>query len=188
MNTSQPCVYEVNIYILQQQIQNMEQQKSIDDAAETLERALVEMEDLKKFWKDLTWWERDASLEVVFDLIFDLAAVPEYKRRAEMIRDRAEQYAFQNESDYPSAEALAADENMELYYAGNPKLPQGQAVKLLRTFPETDIADLARHIGADDNNTPLESIIHATGRSLSAMFCIRNYVGECSQAPPFRAK
>jgi hypothetical protein len=144
--------------------------------AKCLESALQEMEDLKTFWKDLAWWERDGALNNVFDLIFEIQNIHEFKVRCQMIQAKAEEYAVMNENNYPSDKALASDSEMELYYAGNPRLPQGQTIDLLRGLQDDDIKHIASNIGIDTEDDR-EALISATSRSMSAFYAIRNSVG-----------
>jgi hypothetical protein len=148
-----------------------------EEAADRLETAIVELENLQKHWSDLAWWERNMSLEVAFDLIFDIKDVPEYAKRCNLILDKAEELDCENMKTYPSDEALKNDPDMELLYAGNPRLPQGVCVDLMQSFSEDDIAELAEYVGVEAD-TPLDVLLTLNNSSLSTFYALRNRVGE----------
>jgi hypothetical protein len=147
-----------------------------DEHSQHIESATQEMEDLKKYWKDLAWWERDAALNNVFDLIFEIQNIHEFKVRCQMIQAKAEEYAYMNEQDYPSEEELANDPEMDFYYAGNPRLCQGICVDLMQSFSRDDITSLASYMGVDAEE-PLDVLMKLNNRSTSIYFALRNKVG-----------
>ncbi|WP_319507242.1 hypothetical protein [uncultured Methanolobus sp.] len=149
----------------------------IDNAADLLEEATIELTSLQKHWNSLAWWERNMSLENVFDLIFDIKMLPEYVRRCGIIEDKAEELDVLNMADYPSDEALANDTGMELYYEGNPRLCQGHTYDLLQSLSDDDIKSIAARIDIDESN-PRECLIEVMGCSMSSFYAVRNTVGE----------
>jgi hypothetical protein len=126
----------------------------------------------------LAWWERDMSLTAVFDYISDIEELPEYAARCAIIQDVAEELAFQNERYYPSDEELAADKDMKLYYAGNPRYNQGQAVEILRGFTPEQVEAIC----FDEAEYDVDDIINAMYRSTAAFFAVRNSIGHVAQS------
>ena len=157
-----------------------------DEAANRLETAIVELEDLQKHWDSLAWWERNASLENVFDLIFDIQYIPEYAKRCELIQDKAEELDVENMADYPSDEALKNDTEKSLLYAGNPRLNVGICIGLMQVLSPDEIEELASHMGIDSEDH-LDVLLKLNNRSMSAYYSLRNKIGDmlmyqCSQA------
>lgn len=153
----------------------MTQSKEI--CREDFARAEQELVDLKKYWHMLAWWERDMSLDAVFDYIFDIKELPEFAARCEIIQDVAEELAFQNEANYPSDEDLAADTEMKLYYMGQPRLPHGQAVKILKAFTQEQVEGIC----FDEVDYDVDDIVNAMFRSTAAFFAVRNSIGHVAQ-------
>lgn len=145
-----------------------------DTAADRLASATTELEQLQTLWDSLIWWERDAVLTAVFDLIFDIKDFDEHKARCETIQDIAEELSHQNSNDYPSEAALRADDGT-LLYMGNPRLNRGQTIDILKQMPEEEIAKISAHIGTDADP---EALISVMDRSMSAFYAIRNKVGD----------
>ncbi|WP_048135218.1 hypothetical protein [Methanolobus tindarius] len=141
-------------------------------------RAEQELIDLKKYWHMLAWWERDVSLEAVFDYISDIEELPEYAARCAIVQEVAEELAFQNEANYPSDEELAADKNMSLYYLGKLRLPHGQAVKILKAFTPEQVEAIC----FDEVDYTVDTIIDAMFRSTAAFFAVRNSIGHVAQS------
>jgi hypothetical protein len=141
-------------------------------AASYFQKAEREMIDLKLFWDSLTWWERDISLTAIFDYLFELRDINEYKTRCQLITDMAEEYAFENESNYPTDEELGNDMDNDL----TPRLPQHLCVPLIQSFSPEDIAELAQYMGVEADE-PLEVLLTLNNRSMSAYYALRNRIG-----------
>ncbi|GEM_PF-6745919 len=148
-----------------------------DTAAVRLASATTELEDLRKYWSNLAWWERNMSLEAAFDCIFEVQNIDEYKSRCELIIDKAEELDVENMATYPSDEELENDTDMDLYYQGNPRLPQGMCVDLMQRFSSPEIAELADYMGVDAEE-PLDVLLELNNRSMATYYALRNRIGE----------
>jgi len=136
-----------------------------------LKSAEIELQDLHRYWSDLIWWEREASLHNVSESLSKIKE-PKYAFRCGLAQDIAAELSNEKEQDYP------ADDDEDIILMGNPRLNCGPCKDSLKRLQDEDILCIASNLGLKHAEDHLEALFVAMDRSTAAFFTIRNKVGD----------
>jgi len=149
-----------------------------------LKSAEVEYRDLKKYWDDISWWERDEVIEAILEYAGEYGpasqAPPSWKERALKLRGEAKKLYCENASDRPSvAELVLDEEEKKLWFEGNPKLDWGRCMDVIHGLSTEEQVKLAEYINISctDDSDVYQSLMCVGNRSLTAFCALRNKVG-----------
>ncbi|WP_319506921.1 hypothetical protein [uncultured Methanolobus sp.] len=156
--------------------------EDVDDVH--LKSAEAEYKDLKKYWSDLSWWERDEAIEAIMGYVEeygpDSEAPAAWKERTSKLRVEAKKLYCENAPDRPSIrEQVLDDKEKKLWYDGNPKLNWGRCMDAIKGLSHDEQVELAEYIGISfiDDSDVSQSLMCVTNRSLTAFYALRNRVG-----------
>jgi hypothetical protein len=144
--------------------------------------AKKEIEDVKKFWMDLSWWEQEDSISSVEGWIKNYSLVRrtnEQEIEFQTLLEECER--LRNKIKRPSNIMLWLHLTPKEKYKPNARV----SIHIILSLPEEDLIALARYLGFSDTKEILNNFSSLydffmkvlTNGSLSMFYATRNYLG-----------
>ncbi|MDO8725054.1 MAG: hypothetical protein Q7J35_03180 [Candidatus Methanoperedens sp.] len=147
----------------------------------------AEIKDLKRFWADLSWWERDESMEAALSFsTIDSRLFPEgfddLKKRSDKVQEEIKRLKIMNAKVTPSK--LRRKLHLVPYEGQKPNL----RTCLFKIFALSgdDLNNLNKYLGIEETfrewTDDLYKLYYDVGanRTLAIFFAFRNYLGKHS--------
>ena len=152
-----------------------------------IERSEAEIRDLKRFWDDLSWWERDNSMDAALEfLTIDprlLAETPDdLKKRSDKILEEVKKLDVLNAKERPSKLRLKL--RLVPYEGQKPNFRI--CMSKIGALSKDDHVNLCKYLGVEE----IESLRERTNdlyklywdiganRTLAIFYAFRNYLGK----------
>lgn len=151
----------------------------------SIQRSERELQDLEKFWNDISWWERDESIQSAREGIGTfsfLPLTPDQKTKVDTIRSTIETLKNMNSRPWRIRRwlNLTPKENFKPNYR--------ICIDIIMSSSTEDLLSLGKYLGISDiellsgNKSELTNLLINLGKSTStstAMFyAYRNYLGK----------
>ncbi|MBN2488206.1 MAG: hypothetical protein JXA98_04185 [Methanosarcinaceae archaeon] len=157
-----------------------------------LEKIEAEVRDLKKFWDDLSWWERDNSMKAALDLLnLDYTDVPDkLKKMIEEIREEIKNLNDLNVKTRPSKIKLLLSRLLpELLSDGYQKFNFRKCLAITMNLTSEEQIKLYTYLGIENIESLKEDTRNwynlcwdvGANRTLAIFYALRNYLGKMQQ-------
>lgn len=153
----------------------------------SIEMSEAEIRDLKRFWNDLSWWERADSMNFALKfLTIDprlLAEAPDdLKKRSEKVREEVEKLDVLNAKERPSKLRL----KLRLVPYGGQKPNFRICMSKIWALSKDDHVNLCKYLGIEEIETLRERTNDlyklywdiGANRTLAIFYAFRNYLGK----------
>jgi hypothetical protein len=148
-----------------------------------IEKSEAEIQDLKKFWNDLSWWERDDSINVALNFSRLLAEAPDdLKKRSDKVLEEVKKLNTLNAKVRPSKLRLML--HLDPYEGQKPNFRICMAK--IWVLSKDDLVNLGKYLGIEK----IESLRERTddiynlywdigaNRTQAIFYAFRNYLGK----------
>lgn len=152
-----------------------------------IERSEAEIRDLKRFWDDLSWWERDKSMDAALEfLTIDprlLAETPDdLKKRSDKVLEEVKKLDVLNAKERPSKLRL----KLRLVPYEGQKHNFRICMSKIWALSKDDHVNLCKYLGVEEIESLRERTNDlyklywdiGTNRTLAIFYAFRNYLGK----------
>jgi hypothetical protein len=152
-----------------------------------IEKSEAEIQDLKWFWNDLSWWERDDSIDVALSFLTInprlLAEAPDdLKKRGDKVLEEVNKLKSLNAKLKPSKLRLM----LRLVPHEGQKPNFTICMFKFWNLSKNDLADLGKYLGIGETDPFRERTTNlyklywgiGTNRTLAIFYAFRNYLGK----------
>ena len=147
-----------------------------------IEKSESEIQDLKRFWDDLSWWERDESMKAALIGSKLFTETPEdLKKRSDIIIEEIKKLSVLNDKARPSKLRLML--RLVPYERSKPNF--NICIHKIMALSNTDLVNLGKYLDIEG----IESLRERTGdlyelywdiganRTQAIFYAFRNYIG-----------